>query len=154
MGCRGLRTGGSEMKRLNLLIISVGASFAAPGLSQPAQAPAIVAVSSLQPGLWSLRSLDAGGTSKSICVRDAVALLQVRHSGAVCTRFVIANNPRDTTVHYTCPGSGYGRTTIRVETARLVQIESQGVANNEPFAVHFEGRRTADCGALTSSLPR
>jgi hypothetical protein len=57
-------------------------------------------------------------------------------------------------VHYTCPGAGHGRTTVRVETPRLVQIESQGMARNEPFAIRLEGRRTGNCGTRVGMLPR
>ncbi len=142
------------MKQLKYLALLVGASFAVPGFSEPAQAPMITALSLVQPGQWSLRSRDDATETRSICVRDPLALLQVRHSANACSRFVIANNARDTTVHYTCPGSGHGRTTIRVETSKLVQIQSQGIADNEPFALQFEGRRIGECGGLTSSLPR
>ena len=89
-----------------------------------------------------------------MCVADPRTLLQVRHGRAPCSRFVIANDARASTVHYTCPGAGHGRTTIRVETPRLIQIDSQGIADNEPFALQFEGRRTGACVSETSALRR
>jgi hypothetical protein len=140
------------MRRYKWLAVLVG--FAAPGLSQPAQAPALPAVSMLQPGQWALRSREDPTENRSICVADPRMLLQVRHSGANCNRFVIESHPKDATVHYTCPGHGHGRTTIRVESSRLVHIESQGIANREPFAVLLEGRRTGDCGTVTGVLRR
>jgi hypothetical protein len=143
-----------KMKQLKYLAFVIAASFAVPGLSQPAQAPAITALALLQPGQWALRSRGDASETRSLCVRDPLALLQVRHTANACSRFVIANNARDTTVHYTCPGSGHGRTSIRVETSKLVQIQSQGIADNEPFSLQFEGRRIGECGGLTSSLPR
>jgi hypothetical protein len=137
--------------RWPLLLFS---GMAIPGLSQPAQAPSLPALSTVQPGQWALRSRDDPSENRTLCIADPRALLQVRHGGAACNRFVIASNPKDATVHYTCPGAGHGRTTIRVETPRLVQIESQGIANREPFAVSMEGRRTGACGIQTGSLSR
>ena len=52
----------------------------------------------------------------------------------------------DVTVQYTCPGRGFGRTHIRRETRRLVQIDTQGVAEGLPFSASIEGRRVGDCG--------
>jgi hypothetical protein len=103
------------------------------------------ALSMIQPGQWFLKSRTGTAGNRSVCVNDVRALLQVEHGAAMCNRFVIANTSRETTVHYTCPGSGHGRTTIKVETPRLIQIESQGIARQEPFAVEFEGRRTGEC---------
>jgi hypothetical protein len=119
--------------------------LAVPGFAQPAVAPTLTALTQLQPGQWELRSRDDPAESRSICVNDMRALLQVRHGMAQCNRFVIANDPARTTIHYTCPGSGHGQTTLRVETPRLVQIDSQGVANGEPFAFTLEGRRAGSC---------
>jgi hypothetical protein len=134
------------------LIACAAMMIAGPGLTQPAQAP-LPALAGVQPGQWALKSRNAG-ENRSMCVADPRALLQVRHSGVACNRFVIASNPKDATVHYSCPGAGYGRTTVRVETPRLMQIESQGIADREPFALTFEARRVGECGAKTSALGR
>jgi hypothetical protein len=123
-------------------------SVAAPGFSEPAQAPTIAALQVIQPGQWALRSRSDPAQSRSLCLGDPVLLLQLRHGAAACTRFVVANDPRGATVQYRCPGSGNGRTSIRVETPRLVQLESQGIMNNEPFVVEFEGRRVGECAPL------
>lgn len=135
-------------------LLAFAAGIAAPGLSQPAQAPALPALAMLEPGQWALRSRVKPAENRSICIADPRMLLQIRHSGANCSRYVIANNPKDATVHYTCPGQGHGRTTIRVESARLVQIETQGIASREPFSVALEGRRTGQCGTVTGILRR
>jgi hypothetical protein len=82
------------------------------------------------------------------------ALLQIEHGKAQCGRFVITDQPTVATVHYTCPGAGHGQTTLRVETSRLVQIDSQGVIGNEPFAVTYEGRRIGECQALAAAYGR
>ncbi len=132
-----------------------GAVLASPVMSQPASAPTLEALSKLESGQWQLRAND-GSESRSICVSDPRVFMQVRHIQASCSRFIIANEAKSATVHYTCPGAGHGRTTLRVETPRLVQIDSQGIAESAPFAVHFEGRRIGGCSTatpLTSRLP-
>lgn len=128
--------------RLSLVM----AVWAATGIADAAPS-APTALSTIQPGLWSLKSRDGGASPRSICLGDTRQLLQPRHNGAVCSRFLIADDPRETIVHYTCPGAGHGRTVVRVETGRLIQIESQGIAQNAPFSMTLEGRRTGACGA-------
>lgn len=137
--------GGMIVTRLVALPIAALALLAMPGRTQNTQPGAMPALSMVQPGQWFLKSRTNAAESRSVCVSDVHVLLQVEHGAAICNRFVIANTPRETTVHYTCPGSGHGRTTIKVETPRLIQIESQGIARQEPFAVEFEGRRTGEC---------
>ncbi len=137
--------GGMTVTRLFVLPIAALALLAIPGHTQNPQPGAMPALAMIQPGQWFLKSRSGGTANRSVCVQDVRALLQVEHGSAICNRFVISNSARETTVHYTCPGSGHGRTTIKVETARLIQIESQGIANQEPFAVEFEARRTGDC---------
>jgi len=137
--------GGMIVTRLLTLPIAALVLLAVPGRTQNPQPGAMPALSMVQPGQWLLKSRTGATANRLVCVSDVRALLQVEHGAAICNRFVIANTARETTVHYTCPGSGHGRTTIRVETPRLIQIESQGIARQEPFAVQFEGRRTGDC---------
>lgn len=137
--------GGMIVTRLVALPIAALALLSVPGRTQNPQPGAMPALSMIQPGQWFLKSRTGTAGNRSVCVSDVRALLQVEHGAAMCNRFVIANTPRETTVHYTCPGSGHGRTTIKVETPRLIQIESQGIARQEPFAVEFEGRRTGEC---------
>jgi hypothetical protein len=137
--------------RLAILIpVAMLASVAVPGFSEPAQAPTIAALQVIQPGQWALRSRSDPAQSRALCLGDPALLLQLRHGAAACTRFVVANDPRGATVQYRCPGNGNGRTTIRVETPRLIQIESQGIMNNEPFVVEFEGRRVGECAGRDS----
>ncbi len=119
-----------------VLGVSVGAA--------PAQAPSLIALNGVERGQWQLR--EVGGTSRSVCIADAATLIQLRSRSANCSRFVIENTPSSATVHYTCPGVGHGRTTIAVETPRLMRIDSQGIDGGAPFAVDIEARRTGPCG--------
>lgn len=135
-------------------IIALTIAVATPVFGEAANAPPLKALALIEQGQWDFRSRAQPSESRSLCVTDPMILLQLRHSGASCTRFVIANDAQITTVQYSCTGAGNGRTTLRVETPRLVQIESQGIANREPFAIEFEGRRTGACGAVTTGLRR
>ncbi|NNM75859.1 hypothetical protein HJG53_02925 [Sphingomonas sp. ID1715] len=107
----------------------------------------ILAFNRIEHGAWQLRALDGGAQPQRICVQDPYELIQLRHPGAACSRFVLANDAQTATVHYTCTGAGYGRTTIKVETPQLMRIDSQGLANQAPFQVAFEARRLGPCGA-------
>lgn len=118
-------------------------------LATAADAPPLAALGVLQPGRWSLSSSDADFAKRSICLGDARQLLQIRQPAAACSRYVIANEPNVATVHYTCPGVGHGRTTVRVETPRVAQIETQGMVGREPFDLDIEARRLGDCQALS-----
>jgi hypothetical protein len=104
------------------------------------------ALTRLEPGLWQIRtSSNHGAPVQSICVGDPAILMQVQHRNSPCSRLVIANDASGATVHYTCPSSGYGRTTLRVETSRLARIDTQGIVDNAPFAWRAEARRIGPC---------
>lgn len=109
------------------------------------------ALAGLEPGQWDLRSRDPGEPTQRLCVRDVQQLIQLRHPGQQCTRFVVEDSSQRASVSYACPRTGHGRTVIRVETSRLIQIDSQGVADGFPFALDLEGRRTGECAALKPS---
>lgn len=98
----------------------------------------------IESGLWELRS-PSNALVASICVGDRILLTQPQHGDSPCTRLVISADARSATVHYTCPAAGFGRTTIRVETPRLVQIHSQGIYRNAPFGLQAEARRIGPC---------
>lgn len=124
-----------------LAVISVGGLLAAASPRSPIQA-----FNQIQPGSWVLRSLDKSEPPRKLCLASADDLIQLRHPGASCSRFVLANAAESATVHYTCPGAGYGRTTVTVETGDLIQLESQGLVGGAPFEIKMEGRRVGTCG--------
>jgi len=101
------------------------------------------ALASLQPGRWVLSS--PSSSKRELCIGDPRALIQIQHRATACSRYVIDNQPRSATIHYTCPGAGHGQTTVRVETPRLAQIETQGIASGSPFALSIEARRVGNC---------
>jgi hypothetical protein len=141
--------------KLTRPLLGLAVVVSSPLFSQPVNAPTLLALTSVESGQWQLRGLDRGPVpATSMCVSDPRSLIQLRHPKAQCSRFVIANDPRTATVHYTCPGAGHGQTTIRVETPRLIQIESQGIADQAPFSLRMEARKVGNCGAQTSVLRR
>lgn len=111
----------------------------------PAQAPSLAMLDRLEKGSWQLRERGKDAVLQTICVGDARRMIQIQHPRATCSRYVIEDTPNSVTVHYTCPGAGHGRTTIRSETNRLVQIDTQGIAEGKPFSQAIEARRTGGC---------
>lgn len=132
----------ASLSRSPLIATGLLSALAAPA---PAQAPGLPALGAIERGLWELRERGSSAAPRKICVADPSTLIQIRHGSTACSRFVIDSKPDRATVHYTCPGAGHGRTTIRVETSRLIQIDSQGIADDSPFNFSYEGRRTGAC---------
>ena len=120
----------------------------ASSVAQAAGAPAANVPSALQAlerGEWELRGRGEGAEVRKLCVTDLRQLLQVRHGKAQCRSFVISDAPHALSIAYDCAAAGNGRTDLRIETSRLVQIRSQGVAEGAPFAFAAEGRRVGAC---------
>ncbi len=111
----------------------------------PAGGPALAAVARLEPGEWQLRAIGATPGARSLCLTDAAVLIQYRHPGAQCQRYVVTNDADVATVHFTCPGTGHGRTTFKVATPRSFNLETQGILNGQPFEEAYEARRIGAC---------
>lgn len=127
-------------------VIIASAALAAPA----AHATPPAALATLETGQWELRSREPGEPMQKLCVQDLMALFQVRHQGQNCARYIVENAADRASITYNCPGTGHGRTDLRVETSKLVQIDSQGVADGYPFAVSLEGRRVGVCAPVTA----
>jgi hypothetical protein len=129
---------------------AMGVTAGAMALVLPFAAPAIGERSSLamldelDKGSWELRFRDEGNVQR-ICLNDWRRLIQLRHPTATCERLVVNDEASQVTVQYTCRGHGYGRTHIRRETSRLVQIDGQGIVDGLPFVFAAEARRVGDC---------
>jgi hypothetical protein len=126
---------------LGSLAIGAALWFAAPGL---AQGNGLAMLGTLTKGEWTIKQR-GGVPDRKICVRTGVELIQLKHREAGCNQFVVEDGAARVTVQYTCPGNGYGRTSIRRETASLVQLESQGIHDGTPFQFVAEARRTGTC---------
>jgi hypothetical protein len=109
-----------------------------------AQTPSLAMLDRLDRGEWLIRFRDTG-EQRRICLRTGRELIQLRHGDATCSRYVVEDSAGQVTVQYSCPGNGYGRTSIRREAGNLAQVESQGIADGKPFQFTAEGRRVGAC---------
>ncbi len=132
--------------RKHALALSGFAAVAALCLSVPglAQGEGLVMLGTLGKGEWTIKQRGVTADRK-ICVKSGAELIQLMHREGGCSRFVVEDGAARVTVQYTCPGNGYGRTSIRRETGTLVQLESQGIYNGMPFELIAEARRTGPC---------
>jgi hypothetical protein len=123
------------------LVLAGLACLAAPGL---AQGNGLAMLGTLAKGEWTIKHRD-GLPDRKICVRSGQELIKLMHRESGCSQFVVEDGAAKVTVQYTCPGNGYGRTSIRRETPALVQLESQGIHDGLPFQLTAEARRTGSC---------
>ncbi|MDG2535442.1 hypothetical protein P6144_17405 [Sphingomonas sp. HITSZ_GF] len=100
-------------------------------------------LSQIERGQWLLK--ERLGSERKICFTAPVNFIQIAHGNGPCDQFVISQDQHAATVSYSCDGHGKGRTTITVETPRLVKIETQGVLDGSPFEQEYEARRTGAC---------
>ena len=133
-----------ETARLRMICRGVAGLACVIGGAVLAQGVQLAMLDRLTPGMWEIRMRDSRQTER-VCLDDGRRLIQLRHPNLSCHQLVVEDGPGAVTVHYTCPGQGSGRTHLRLETPRLVQIESAGMASGLPYDIVAEARRTADC---------
>lgn len=131
---------------MNLVRKMLWSAIGAAALAVPAVAQAPSALSSLQPGMWQLRSTGGSGAGRSICIRTAEQLLQIQHQTRNCQRRTLGSTSNSVTVRYECGGGVWGQTQLNVETPRLARIDTQGISGGAPFHNYYEARRTGACG--------
>lgn len=123
----------------------IGAAAAAS--ANPATAaPPLLMSGLLEKGGWEISTPKSGTAPRRICLGNIQNFVQIEHGPAPCQQYIIDNHANTLIVHYSCEGMGYGRTTIRRETNRLVQIDTQGVHNGRLFDDRYEARRAGRCG--------
>lgn len=127
--------------RLAMAMAGLLIAFSAPATGQR---PALAMLNDLDAGRWELRVRDDGSVER-ICLPNVKRLIQLRHPADACDRLIVTDAASEVTVQYTCRGRGYGRTHIRRETNRLIQLDTQGIADGLPFAFAAEARRVGDC---------
>lgn len=130
------------MRKLAIIALLLGATGSGTSLSAQGKASGILA--GLQRGQWVITTRD-GGPARNVCLGNTAQLIQLRHIGSVCSRYVVEDGADKVTMQYTCKGNGYGRTSLRKETNGLVQLESQGIEGGQPFQFKAEARRTGAC---------
>ena len=129
--------------RVLAMAVALWAALAVPAASQR---PALAMLDQIEAGRWEIRLRDGSRRTYPICLDNGRKLIQLRHEALNCERLVVDDQADQVTVQYTCRGRGYGRTSVRRETGRLVQIETQGIADGLPFQFAAEARRMGDCG--------
>lgn len=136
----------SGLRRRSAGVLAAAGIGAALGLAVPvlAQGNGLAMLGTLAKGEWTIRQR-GGAVDRRICVRSGAELIQLMHRESGCNQFVVEDGAARVTVQYTCPGNGYGRTSIRRETGSLVQLESQGIHGGMPFQLTAEARRTGPC---------
>jgi hypothetical protein len=124
--------------------VGVGLALASLGASATNARP-MGMLKALDLGGWQLRTRGAAGRTQNLCIRSGREFIQLRHPGLDCSYTIVDDKPTELTVHYTCRGQGFGRTHLRMETSRLMQIESQGVVRGKPFSFVGEARKSGPC---------
>lgn len=105
----------------------------------------LAALAKLERGRWQISESDSRKRPRFLCIRDPMALVQIEHGRARCTRQVLASDAAGGTVQYRCSGHGFGHTRIVVETPRIARIDTQGIVDGRPFAWRGEARRVGAC---------
>ena len=141
----------SAMTAIAVMILAGDASVMAQPAPFARRAPStprspLAMLDRIEGGRWELRNRENAAVER-LCMRNGRRLIQLRHPRQECERFIVADEPNDVTVQYTCRGRGYGRTHIRRESEGSVRIEAQGIAEGLPFNFVAEGKRVGECTA-------
>ena len=121
-----------------MLLVLTPAAVAAPGSP----------LKGLEAGEWELRERapeNGKGERRRICLADIRQLIRTRHGRQQCRQLTVDEAAKRLSVSYDCGPGGSGRTDLRIETPRLVQMRTQGVADGAPFSFAMEGRRLGAC---------
>ena len=126
-------------------LLLAGAAAVGSAAQQQARSAAmgLAALNQLEAGMWQLEV--QGKPARTFCLGDPLDLVEIEHDQPNCSRFVIADQPRSSTVQYSCQKAGWGRTTIRIDTPRLATIRTQGISRNAPFDYAVTARRVGGC---------
>jgi hypothetical protein len=129
-----------------LAVLLLGAILVATAPAATQERKRLNVFSKLEPGLWELREFgNPASPRRSLCLADPQALMQIEHRGMPCSSVVLNDDQKHATVHYTCPASGYGRTSVLWISPRLVTIDTQGIRDKRPFAYRADVRRIRGC---------
>jgi hypothetical protein len=132
----------SAMRLGKTIAISTAGVAAAVALCAAAKPP--LALSQAAPGLWEVTGVP-GAKAIRQCLGDVLALAQFEHRTENCERHVIRDGVSSTTVEYSCPGGGFGRSELGVITPRSLRIDTQGISGDLPFHYVAQARRVGDC---------
>jgi hypothetical protein len=124
------------------LVAAIAAIAAVPALALREN---VTALTALERGRWLVHSAAQRPLARSICLGDPALLFQLEHGPTGCVQELVAADGRGGIVQYSCQGRGYGRTSVRVETSKVVTIDTQGLIDGRPFAYRATARKVSDC---------
>ena len=131
--------------KLGLLGFVIGSAWIAAGAAWTnAWAQRVAPLNAVAQGRWQLSEINGPGRM-SVCVADPGALLQLQQGTSTCTRMVLDRSRSSMTVHYSCGGTGHGRSVLTVRSAHSIKLETQGVTRGAPFAADYDGRLIGPC---------
>jgi hypothetical protein len=109
-----------------------------------ASAPAVL--DQVTPGLWEFTGA-RDAPARKVCISKPPLIARVEHQSGNCTHTIVRNDAGTAIVDYTCPGAGFGESKITMVTPRAMRVETQGIADNAPFAYVVQARRVGSCQA-------
>lgn len=130
-------------RRRGVLALGLAVILAVPALAWTHQAAD--ALAKLERGRWVVRSATNTRLERSICLGDSALLFQVEHGGTDCAREWVAAGEGGASVRYTCPGHGFGHTSVRIETSKVAVIDTRGFVDGRPFSYRATARKVSDC---------
>jgi hypothetical protein len=130
---------------LGATVLAGAAVMAAPRPSAFAQAA---------PGMWEISGYPGSKAPARECVGNLALLAQYEHRRLNCSSSVVSDHAPSSVVQYTCPGGGFGRSTITMITPRSLRIETQGISDNLPFNYTLQARRVGDCPSQSAASAR
>lgn len=124
-----------------LFVPILGAAVAAA--TTAAQRPAALAQAA--PGLWEISGYPGAKAPARECFGNVAVFAQYEHRRLNCSESLVSDHPPSSVIQYSCPGGGFGRTTVTMITPRSLRIETQGISDNLPFNYVLQARRVGDC---------
>ena len=109
------------------------------------------ALAQAAPGLWEISGYPGTRGPVRECFGDLSLLAQYEHRRQSCTSSIVSDRPPSSVVQYSCPGGGFGRSTLTMITPRSIRIETQGISDNLPFNYVLQARRVGDCPSHSSA---
>ena len=135
-------------------LIAIGAALAIAAAGAAAQNASVLAQAA--PGLWELDGVPEARGKVRQCFGKLSALVQYEHRSRSCKPVTLSDSGKTMVVHYTCAGSDFGRTSVKVITPRNIKVDTQGISDGLPFAYTIEARRVGECkaGGSTGGVER
>jgi hypothetical protein len=103
------------------------------------------------PGMWEISGYPGAKSPTRECIGNLALLAQYEHRHQNCSSSVVSDRAPSSVIQYSCPGRGFGRTTVTMITPRSLRIETQGISDNLPFNYVLQARRVGDCPSHSSA---